>query len=463
MNLNPLIARFESVVESPGNIARLRKLVINLAIGGALISDKDIGPPTEEILLMIRREKTRSAKSQRSGEQSLLNPVIEEELPLGCENPSRFVRLEDIASIEKGRTPIQSALPGKFPLVTTAENKSLCDHFDFDGRAAIIPMVSSTGHGSATLNRLHYHEGKFALGSILCAVFPFSEDTFSARFIFEYLSAFKEELLVSRMTGTANVTLTLGRIGAVPIPILAPNVQQRIDELMALYDRLASAQQERENCREQFTAATHHRLNRAMDTETPCSQPQFLLDQFPQLTARSTQIRQLRETIRNLAVCGRLLPQTDGVAHKSTPAINSSLTTDSSFPRHWLIQPLVQVASLIVDCPHSTPKWTTKGKICVRTNQFRPGYLDLTDVRYVSESTYLERIQRLEPAANDVLYSREGGILGVACRVPANTQLCLGQRMMLIRSGPQADPHFLELVLNSRFITTGEWQVLSAG
>jgi hypothetical protein len=109
------------------------------------------------------------------------------------------------------------AAPGEFPLVTTAEKKSLCDHFDFDVKAALIPMVSSTGHGSATLNRLHYHEGKFALGSILCAVIPFREEIFSAHFIFEYLSAFKEDLLVSRMTGTANVTLTLNRIGEIPI------------------------------------------------------------------------------------------------------------------------------------------------------------------------------------------------------------------------------------------------------
>jgi type I restriction enzyme S subunit len=130
------------------------------------------------------------------------------------------------------------------------------------------------------------------------------------------------------------------------------------------------------------------------------------------------------------------------------------MSVGTSLPRHWAIKPLAQIASQIVDCPHSTPKWTTEGKICIRTTEFRPGHLDLAAARYVSESTYLERIQRLEPATDDILYSREGGILGVACRVPANVQLCLGQRMMLIRSGPEVDPQFLELVLNSRLITT---------
>ncbi len=34
----------------------------------------------------------------------------------------------------------------------------------------------------------------------------------------------------------------------------------------------------------------------------------------------------------------------------------------------------------------------------------------------------------------DVLYSREGGILGIACMIPEGAKVCLGQRMMLMRT-----------------------------
>ncbi len=66
----------------------------------------------------------------------------------------------------------------------------------------------------------------------------------------------------------------------------------------------------------------------------------------------------------------------------------------------------------------------------------------------------LERVERLEPVAGDILYSREGGILGLACRVPPGIRLCLGQRLMLIRAGAETRPDFLEMVLNSPFITS---------
>jgi type I restriction enzyme S subunit len=111
-----------------------------------------------------------------------------------------------------------------------------------------------------------------------------------------------------------------------------------------------------------------------------------------------------------------------------------------------------KICSHIVDCPHSTPKWTAFGKLCLRTTNFRKGYLDLSEKNFVSDDTFNERIQRLRPAQGDVLYSREGAILGLACLVPPNTELCLGQRMMLMRTDSQVLPRYLMHYLNSPYI-----------
>jgi type I restriction enzyme S subunit len=104
-----------------------------------------------------------------------------------------------------------------------------------------------------------------------------------------------------------------------------------------------------------------------------------------------------------------------------------------TLPKTWRWSPLLSVCDNIVNCPHSTPKWTDTGHICARTTNFKPGYLDLSEIRYVSGRTFEERIERLKPKPGDILYSREGGILGVACIIPKGVNLCLGQRMMLFR------------------------------
>ena len=77
---------------------------------------------------------------------------------------------------------------------------------------------------------------------------------------------------------------------------------------MALCDWLEAAQAKREATRDRLTAASLSRLN-APDPQTFAADARFALDALPAVTARSDQISRLRQTILNLAVRGKLLPQ----------------------------------------------------------------------------------------------------------------------------------------------------------
>ena len=112
-----------------------------------------------------------------------------------------------------------------------------------------------------------------------------------------------------------------------------------------------------------------------------------------------------------------------------------------------------QVCSNIVDCPHSTPEWVDKGHICLRTTNFKRGYLDLSEMNFVSKKTFDDRNTRLVPKPGDILYSREGAILGIACIIPAGLNVCLGQRMMLLRTSEKMINKYLMHYLNSPRLT----------
>jgi type I restriction enzyme, S subunit len=116
----------------------------------------------------------------------------------------------------------------------------------------------------------------------------------------------------------------------------------------------------------------------------------------------------------------------------------------------WRTASVADVCSTVVDCPHSTPKWTAEGVTCLRTTNVLVGGLDLREVRFVSEESFKERTSCLEPAPGDVVYSREGGILRIACVIPPGLRTCLGQRMMQMRPNPEiALAPYLAQVLNS--------------
>lgn len=229
-----LASAFAKAPKNAEGIQELKKVCINFGIQMDQQSDKENKRFFEKL-----QELTDRMKVNKLLPKSFLIRHLESEMLSTLSNLS----LGSIAFIEKGKTGIKSAEPGEYPLVVTAAERKTCKSYDFETDAAIVPLVSSTGHGHASIHRLHFQSGRFALGTILAAVIPFEEELFSSRFIYEYLTTFKEELLVSRMTGTANVTLSVSKIGEVPIPIISSKTQKWICEFCKISDQLAISYQ----------------------------------------------------------------------------------------------------------------------------------------------------------------------------------------------------------------------------
>ena len=141
------------------------------------------------------------------------------------------MRLGDICTITKGAIGIMKAVSGEYPMITLGEDNKTHNEFQFDAKAVIIPLVSSTGHGHASMKRVKYQEGKFALGNILCAVIPKDENFVLAKYLQIYLHWNREELLVSQMKGMANVSLPMNRIADVEVIVPSLEKQKQIVEL----------------------------------------------------------------------------------------------------------------------------------------------------------------------------------------------------------------------------------------
>ena len=144
-------------------------------------------------------------------------------------------KLSEICDVVKGKTPIQKAVPGEYPLVVTKAERGSSDTYQFDAKAVCIPLISSRGHGVASLNHVYYQEGKFALGNILCAVIPTALDIVSPKYLYYYFECTKDYTLVPLMKGGANVAMTVADVANVKVTI--PNIKAQnevITKLIAL-------------------------------------------------------------------------------------------------------------------------------------------------------------------------------------------------------------------------------------
>jgi type I restriction enzyme S subunit len=153
-------------------------------------------------------------------------------------------------------------------------------------------------------------------------------------------------------------------------------------------------------------------------------------------------LREKRQAVISRAVTKGIDPN---VAMK-----NSGVEWLGEVPEHWETTRIKHISAHVVDCLHTTP--TYDGYVeypAVRTADVERGRLLLEQARLVSRDVYEERIQRLAPAAGDILYSREGERFGMAALVPPDVDLCLGQRMMMFRVKPIAASGYVMWTLNS--------------
>ena len=111
-----------------------------------------------------------------------------------------------------------------------------------------------------------------------------------------------------------------------------------------------------------------------------------------------------------------------------------------------------ELCSVVVDCPHSTPKWTANGKIVIRNKNIKHGKIDFSSPSYTDDEHFAQRIKRAKPHPGDIIITREAPI-GDVGMIPENTECCLGQRMVLLRANQSVcDNFYLLYSLQSLYV-----------
>lgn len=111
-----------------------------------------------------------------------------------------------------------------------------------------------------------------------------------------------------------------------------------------------------------------------------------------------------------------------------------------------------ELCDIVVDCLHSTPKWTTSGKIVIRNNNIKKGRIDFSSPSYTDDEHFNLRVKRAIPRSGDIIITREAP-MGEVGMIPERIECCLGQRMVLLRTNPDiCDNYYLLYSLQSKFV-----------
>ena len=120
-------------------------------------------------------------------------------------------------------------------------------------------------------------------------------------------------------------------------------------------------------------------------------------------------------------------------------------------PFQWDTIPLENACQSIVDCPHSTPSYTFEntGYMCIRTSIVKKNAILWDKIEYIPKDEYEQRIRRRKPQKGDIIYTREGAILGIAAIIDKDCNVALGQRSMLLSPDTEIClPEFISSAMN---------------
>ena len=119
---------------------------------------------------------------------------------------------------------------------------------------------------------------------------------------------------------------------------------------------------------------------------------------------------------------------------------------------NWPMRPVCELCEFAIDCVNKTAPtvgYETEFKM-IRTNNVKNGFIDLNEVRYVTEEVFKKWTRRSIPQYGDVILTREAPVGEVGRFTSSEDKVMLGQRLFHYRPDPEVlDWNFLAYVLKS--------------
>ena len=100
-----LLSNLNLLATAPGGVARLRELILTLAVQGKLVPQDPADEPASRLLQKIRAEKDRLIAEGKIKKDKPLAAIAEEEKPFELPVGWEWVRNQALLTLRKGKNP----------------------------------------------------------------------------------------------------------------------------------------------------------------------------------------------------------------------------------------------------------------------------------------------------------------------------------------------------------------------
>lgn len=293
-------------------IKKLRELILELAVRGKLVPQDPNDEPASELLKKIVIEKERLIKVGKVKREQPLGEIEDDEKLFGIPNGWVYARFGLITfNRDFQRVPLsvdeRSTRQGQYDYYGASGVIDNIDDFIFDK-----PLMLIGEDGANLINRstpiAFMAHGKYWVNNHAHVLDGISEEFLT--YLCLYINSISLEQYV---TGTAQPKMNQAKMNSIPVALPSEQEQHRIvtkvDELMAFCDQLEQAQTNNIAAHAQLVEALLATLVESTDHKQLQTNWQRLAAHFDTLFTTEHSINQLKQTILQLAVMGKLVPQ----------------------------------------------------------------------------------------------------------------------------------------------------------
>lgn len=306
-------------------IKKLRELILELAVRGKLVPQDPNDEPASELLKRIAAEKAELVTQGKIKKPKPLPEISEQEKPFELPEGWEWARINDIASFTNGYAFKSSEFQDSGVGIVKIGDIDSSGFISTGGMSYVsekninvLPEEMRVNPGDmviamsgATTGKLGFNKTKntFLLNQRVGKIAPYSVDK---EFIYHYLST-RIEANLSISLGSAIPNISTAQINSIIIPIPPSNEQikitARVKSLISICNQLVQSSLASLDAHQQLVETLLTTLTNSQNAGELAENWARISEHFDTLFTTEASIDALKQTILQLAVMGKLVPQ----------------------------------------------------------------------------------------------------------------------------------------------------------
>lgn len=307
-------------------IKKLRELILELAVRGKLVPQDPNDEPASELLKRIAAEKAELVKQGKIKKQKPLPEISEEEKPFELPQGWEWVTLATVGEIVGGGTPKsdnpQFWAKNGIKWITPADLYGLKGKYITSGArdispaglsnssARLMPKGSVLFSSRAPIGYVAIADAELSTNQGFKSCVPYIKE--SAEYIYYFLLASAKKI-DAEASGTTFKEVSGAIVSKIllPLPPLSEQLKiiSRANELMSLCDQLEQQSLTSLDAHQQLVETLLGTLTDSQNAEELAENWTRISEHFDTLFTTEASVDALKQTILQLAVMGKLVPQ----------------------------------------------------------------------------------------------------------------------------------------------------------